>query len=118
MRSLNQRPHSVTAIGCLFMVAGLVGLAYHATQFKTLNPFQYDIALVCLVRLLAILAGIFVLLGRNWARLLLLVWLAYHVILSAFHSASALITHSVLLAVVAYFLFRPPASAYFRPALP
>ena len=52
--------------------------------------------------------------GRNWARWLLLIWIAYHVILSGVHSLSQLVVHGLLFAVVAYFLFRPRASAYFR----
>jgi hypothetical protein len=62
---------------------------------------------------LAILGGVFVFRGSNWARWLLLVWTAYHVGLSAFHALSELAMHSLLFAVVAYFLFRSQASAYF-----
>jgi len=54
--------------------------------------------------------------GLNWARWLLLVWIAYHVLISAFHSLSQLITHGLLLAGVAYLLFRPAVSAHFRGA--
>jgi len=111
---MNKRPHSVTVIAGIFLLAGVVGLAYHATEFKTPGPFQYDVLWVCLVRLLAIVGAVFIVHACNWARWLLVTWMAYHVILSAFHSASQLIAHSVLLAVIAYFLFRPPASAYFR----
>ena len=108
---MNKRPRSVTVISWLFVAAGAIGLAYHATEFKA---FQYEVVWVCLVRLLAILCGVFMLRGSNWARWLLLVWIAYHVILSAFHSLSELVVHSLLFAVVAYFLLRPQASAYFR----
>jgi hypothetical protein len=111
---MNKRPRSVTVISWLFVAAGAIGLAYHATEFKAQRPFQYEVVWVCLVRLLAILCGVFMLRGRNWARWLLLVWIAYHVILSAFHSLSELVVHSLLFAVVAYFLLRPQASAYFR----
>ena len=113
---MRKRPLSITVIGWLFVAAGAVGLAYHATEFRTTRPFQYDVLWVCLVRLLAILCGLLVLRGRNWARWGLLVWIAYHVILSAFHALSELVIHSVLFAVIAYFLFRPQASAYFRGA--
>src|SRR5687767_5581748 len=105
-------PPSVTVIGCLFIAAGVVGLAYHAGEFGTRPPLEY--AIVCFVRLLAIFCGLFMLRGSNWARWLLLVWIAYHVVLGAFHSPSGLVTHGLLLAVVAYFLFRPRAAAYFR----
>jgi len=110
---MNKRPLSVTIIGFIFIAAGVIGFAYHAADFKTHRRFA-EIVWVCLLRLLAILAGVFLLRGHNWARWLLLVWIAYHVVLSAFHSRSELIVHSLLFAVVAYLLFRPRASAYFR----
>jgi hypothetical protein len=113
---MNTRPHSITVISWLFIAAGLVGLAYHATEFKAQRPFDYGVVWVLLIRLLAILCGVFMLLGSNWARWLLLIWIAYHVILSAFHSLSGLVIHSLLFAVVAYFLCRSQASAYFRTA--
>ena len=113
---MNKRPISVTVIGCIFIAAGVIGFAYHVSEFKPQRPFQYDLVLVSLVRLLAILGGVFVLRGKNWARWLLLAWIAFHVVLSAFHSLFELAVHGLLLAVIAYVLFRPPASAYFRSA--
>ena len=111
---MTRRPLSVTIIGCLFIVAGTVGLVYHAAEFKTDRPFQYELLLVCLIRLLAIVCGVFMLRGRDWARWGILVWIAYHVVLSAFHTLSELVMHSLLLVIVAWFLLRPRASAYFR----
>jgi hypothetical protein len=113
---MNRRPLSVTVISCLFIAAGIIGFAYHATEFKPQGQFKYGLVWVCFVRLLAILSGLFMLRGSNWARWLLLLWIVYHVILSAFHTLSELAMHSLLLVVVAYFLFRPEASAYFRAA--
>jgi uncharacterized membrane protein len=113
---MNKRPHSVTAIGCIFVVAGVIGLAYHGAEFKAQRAFDYVNVWVLLVRLLAIIGGVFLLRGSEWARWFLLIWIAYHVILSAFHSVFELITHSLLFAVIAYFLYRPRASAYFRDA--
>jgi hypothetical protein len=109
-----RRPLSVTVIGWLFIAAGCVGIAYHASKFNSDSPFQYDVIWVLLVRLLAVVCGVFMLRGSNWARWGLVVWLAYHVILSGFHSVTELIMHSLLLAVIAYFLFRPRATEFFR----
>jgi hypothetical protein len=109
---MNKRPLSVTIISWLFVATGAVGFAYHVTEFK--GQLEYDLVLLTLVRLLAIVAGLFMLRGHNWARWLLLAWIVYHVILSAFHTLFELVMHSLLLVVVAYFLFRPKASAYFR----
>jgi hypothetical protein len=111
---MKHRPLSVTIIGWLFIAAGAFGFAYHVIEFRSIRPFPYDVVWVCLLRLLAILSGVFLLRGRNWARWLLLMWIAYHVILSAFHSLFEVVTHTLLLVVVAYFLFRPEASSYFR----
>ena len=113
---MNKRPSSVTVIGVIFVMAGAIGFVYHLTEFKAQRPFEYDVVWVLLVRLLAIIGGVFLIRGSDWARWFLLIWLAYHVILSAFHSMFELITHSLLLAVIAYFLYRPLVSAYFRDA--
>jgi len=111
-----KRPLSVTIIGWLFIAAGTVGLVYHATEFKTDRPFQYELVVICLIRLFAIVCGVFMLRGRDWARWGILVWVAYHVILSAFHTLSELVIHSLLFVVVAWFLLRARASVYFRAA--
>lgn len=105
-----KRPLPVTILGCLFIVAGSVGLGYHLTD----RPFDHWTALISFVRILAIVGGAFLLTGRNWARWLTIAWLAFHVVVSAFHSFEQEITHLVLLIVVAYFLFTPSASRYFR----
>jgi hypothetical protein len=113
---MNKRPHSVTVIGCIFIAAGIIGLAYHITEFKAQHPFENEVVWVLLVRLLAILGGVFLLRGSGWARWFLLIWIAYHVILSAFHSLVELIMHALLLAIIGYFLYRPRVSAYFQDA--
>jgi len=113
---VNKRPLAVTIIAWVYIASGVVGLAYHATEFKSAQPFENDAVWVCSVRLLAIVGGVFMLRGQNWARWLAIAWIAWHVGLSAFHELSGLIMHSVLLVVIAFFLFRPQASAYFRAA--
>lgn len=109
-----KRPLSVTIISWLFIAAGSIGFVYHLRDLNPDGHFDYGAILVLLVRLLAILSGLFMLRGKNWARWLLLSWIAYHVILSTFHSQIEFATHSLLLIVIAYFLFRKRASEYFR----
>jgi len=111
---MNKRPLSVTIIGCLLAATGAIGLVYHLKELKPQHPFQYDIVWVSLVRLAAIVAGVFMLRGSNWARWLALVWMLFHVVLSAFHSLQEFLVHALLLAVFAFFLLRPPANGYFR----
>ena len=110
---MNKRPLSVTIISCVLIVAGVIGLVYHLAEFKLQHPFQYDVVWVALLRLLAIVCGVFMLRGCNWARWLALVWMAYHVILSVFHPWHELAMHSLLFVVFACFLFRPRARQYF-----
>jgi hypothetical protein len=111
---MTKRPRSITVISWLFLAAGAIGLGYHATEFKAVRPFQYDVFWVCLVRLLAVFCGAFMLRGSNWARWLLIAWMGYHIGLSALHSLLQLVVHGLLFLVILYFLFRPQASAFFR----
>ena len=111
---MNKRPPSVTVLGSLLTAAGVIGLAYHLTDFKAQHPFQYDIVWVSLVRLIAIVCGVFMLRGSNWARWLAMAWIAYHVIIGGLNSMSQLLMHGLLFAVFAFFLFRPQAMDYFR----
>ena len=84
--AMKTRPWPVIVVSCLLMAAGGVGLIYHLTEFKGLQPLPYELLLISLVRLLAIIFGVYMLLGRNWARWMAMAWIAFHVVLSAFHS--------------------------------
>jgi len=111
---MNKRPRSITIISWIFIAAGSIGFLYHITELKALHPYASELVWISLVRLLAVLGGVFMLRGFNWARWLLIVWIAFHVILSFFHSPLEVVLHSLLFGTVVYFLFRPQASAYFR----
>lgn len=111
---MNKRPISVTIIGWLYLVMGVAGFAYHFTGLRVQHRFQSDILWVELIFLLAIASGAFMLRGQNWARWLAVAWMAFHVVLSIFHTLSELAIHSLLCAVLAYFLFRAAANRYFR----
>jgi hypothetical protein len=109
-----KRPWEVTVLGLLFVAAGLVGLLYHLSREK----LSWELALISLLRLLAVVGGTFLLLGRNWARWLSVAWLAMHVVISAFHSVEQMAAHALLLAIVVYFLCKGRSANYFRPASP
>lgn len=108
-----RRPISITIVGALLIVAGSVGLVYHATEFKSFLPFPWELLVISLVRMLAILAGVYLLLGRNWARWLALAWIAFHVVVGAFNGIGQFLIHAALLLVFAFLLFRPAAKAFF-----
>lgn len=109
-----KRPLSVTIIGCIYIATGAIGFVYHLAGFKGLHPFPYGALWVSLLRLTAILCGAFMLRGRNWARWLALAWIAFHVAISAMHSAQELLFHVLVFAILTYFLCRSAAANYFR----
>jgi len=114
--AMPNRPYPVVVVSCLFILAGLVGLVYHATEFDSANQNRYEFGWICLLRLLAIVFGIFMLRGNNWARWGALTWIAYHVILTAFHSWSDFAMHCLIGAVISYAVLSSEASTYFRGA--
>ncbi len=112
----NKRPLSVTILACVYIAVGSVGFVAHFHTFQARDAFQYDAIWIELVEVLAILCGAFMLRGHNWARWVALAWMAFHVILSAFHAFREFAIHCLFCAVIAWFLFRPEAARYFRGA--
>ena len=104
------RPLPVTLIACLYIVTGLVGSAAHLID---LDRFESDVLWAVLVNLIALIGGVWMLRRQNWARWLAIAWMAFHVILSVFHSPRELIVHALFLAAIAYFLFRPRVNVWF-----
>ena len=107
-------PLPVIIIGVLFIVAGIVGFVYHLGEINLYNLFSNDAVWVLVVRLIAIFAGILILRGSSAGRWLLILWMAYHVVLSFFHSLSEVIVHLIILGVIVYALFHRKVTPYFR----
>jgi hypothetical protein len=103
------RPVTVLIVAGLYILMGAIGFAYH---FRELMAFQQQSVWIELVRLLAILCGTFMLRGRNWARWLALVWMAFHVAIS-FPELGQVAFHSRFFVAIAWLLFRPDAVQYF-----
>jgi hypothetical protein len=109
--SSKTRPLPVILVACLYILVGATGFVFH---FKELLARHPDAPLIELTELVGLVAGVGMLLRQNWARWLALAWIAFHVILSAFHPLMELIMHSLFLAVIAWALFRSEAGRYFR----
>jgi hypothetical protein len=92
-------------MGIITLVGGLL---------QTSKGNVLEITLASGVRMLAIVSGVFMLTGRQWARWLCIAWFTYHVILSIWHTKFELIMHCLLLAVACIILFSSSAKAYFR----
>ena len=106
-------PLVVTIIGCLFIVAGVTGIIYHAPEWKT-TGIQQETIFAFFVRALAIVGGILTLRGSNLARWVLVIWILYHVVLSFYHSTTELLTHIAFTIVVLLGLFNTKANQFFK----
>jgi uncharacterized membrane protein HdeD (DUF308 family) len=118
---VKQRPLSITIISWLFIVFGAIALVAGLWPIVHMNGAQMLADsekhwMVHLSRSAQIIAGVGLLYAQNWARWLLVFWLAFHVIVGALHSSVQLITHLLFFLVGLFFLFRPAAAAYFRGA--
>ena len=111
----NKRPLSVTILACIYIAVGSIGFAYHLHPILARHAFYRDDLLIELTEVAAIVSGVFILRGGNWARWLALVWIAFHVVISFFDSLQKVAVHALFFVVIGYFLFRPEARAYFRP---
>jgi len=110
-----KRPLAVTILGWLYIAVGVIGFGYHLTEFRTGNAFPNDLVWAELTELVALVCGVFILRGHNWARWVAVAWMAFHVILSV-NVLSEFAIHCVFCAAIAWFLFRPEAGRYFRRA--
>ena len=118
------RPRAITVIAWLFIAVGSAGLIKDLWPLVTPQASQQiaklkadgfaDLAPAWTSRLLAVVGGAFLLYGMNWARWLLVAWMAFHIVISALHSPMQLLLHCVIFAGGLCVLFHPQSSAYFR----
>jgi hypothetical protein len=110
----SKRPRSVTIVAWLYIVTGTGGSITHLIEFLRSHAFHLDFIEAELVELIAIVCGIFMLRGQNWARWLALAWIGFHVILSGFSSLHEFFVHAVFFIAIAKCLFGDDPANYFR----
>jgi hypothetical protein len=106
-----RRPIAVTILACLYIAIGALGVVGH---FRESLASPRGGVWIELLELVALVSGIFLLLGRNWARWLTLAWIAFHVILSFWDPLLRLVVHCAFLVLIAWVLLHPSAARYFR----
>ncbi len=111
---MQKRPLAVTIVACLLIAVGILGGIFHTREIISQGSFNFASILIPVLSFLAAVAGTFILLGRNWARWLALVWVASHVAISFFDSWQEVTMHAVIFLLIAYILLYPAAGAYFR----
>jgi hypothetical protein len=115
---MEQRPRSITIISWIFIIFGSIALLSGLLPFGEITVAHRvaelkDHWMVHLARIASIVSGLFMLRGHNWARWLLVVWILFHLVISALHSLGQLLLHAAIFTVILYFLFRRDANAYF-----
>src|SRR5581483_9412606 len=106
-----KRPVLITLVACLYILVGVAGFAFH---FKELLARHPDAVVIEATELVALVCGVFMLRGQNWARWLALAWVIFHVAVSLFHPLGELAVHLVLCLVIGWVLFRAEGGRYFR----
>jgi hypothetical protein len=107
----NKRPVTVLIVACVYIAVGVLGFGYH---FRELLAMQKDSVWVETTEIVAIVCGVFLWRGQNWARWVALAWAAFHVMVSVLNAFHGVVVHSMLLVVIAWLLFRPESAEYFR----
>jgi len=111
---MKKRPLTVTILSWFFIALGAALFFYHFPVIDPHRLFRSEDVWIPLSELVWVASGAFMLLGRDWARWLLLAWIAFHVVLSFSHSLHEVVVHGLLFVLIGYLLFRPEARAYFR----
>lgn len=111
---MKNRPIPVVIVAVLFILVGCIGFVYHIQELFTSDYKLYQIILILLLRIAALVIGILLLNRINLARWLAVAWLAVHVVISAFNSTSEMIMHAVLLIIISVLLFLPVSNSYFK----
>ena len=106
-----KRPLPVTVIAILFLAVGVITVASGVAKvLRGPSAALNENLLVLSINTLALVAGIGLLRGASWARFLVVAWMAFHVVLSFWHSPVEVLLHALMLAGLSYFLFRQSAA--------
>ena len=116
---MKNRPRSIIVISFLFILLGILTLIHAAWGLVNANQRLIDLEhhwMIYLSGLAAIVGGVFLFKGHNWARWLLVLWMAFHIVVGALNGLVPLVTHLVIFSVIFFFLFRRPVSVYLSSA--
>jgi uncharacterized membrane protein HdeD (DUF308 family) len=112
---VEKRPLSIVVISLLFILLAAITLVHALVEFINATDRLTDLKshwMIYLSAVAAIVGGLFLFKGENWARWLLVLWMAFHIVVGALHGIGPLVTHVVIFSVILFFLFRRPVSSY------
>lgn len=110
---MNKPPLSIALLSYLLIVVGAGGFVAHLAEALKRHSIPSDDVLVLVISLIAVVGGVFMLRGKDWARWLSIAWIAFHVVVSFFHSMREVAVHLVFLVLFAVALFRPESNQFF-----
>ncbi|HZT04423.1 MAG TPA: hypothetical protein VFA39_19405 [Steroidobacteraceae bacterium] len=113
-RTPKTRPVFIAVIAAVFVAIGQGDVWRGAGPLASrhLHPTVEDLTILG-IGTAALLGGIFVFKGHNWARWLLAVWMALHVAFFI-RQPYVLLVHLAIFTLILAGLFHPAASRYFR----
>jgi hypothetical protein len=108
-RPARTRTWSVLVVGVIFLAIGVLDITRGLAPLFAAAPHWHmaaDDVEVLLTGIVAIVGAVYVMRGRNWARWLLAVWMAFHVVISI-GEPRKFVVHLLIFGFIAYLLFRP-----------
>jgi len=108
---VKNRPRSITIISFLFVLLGVLTLIHAAWGLVNTDQRLTDLEhhwMIYLSAFAAIIGGVFLFKGYSWARWLLVLWMAFHIVVGALNGLLPLVTHVVIFSVILFFLLRRP----------
>lgn len=105
-------PITVIIAGCIYILGGAIPVAYQINKIAEISS-NHDMAWVVGLGVLAVIGGIYVIRGANWARWLLLAWIIFHVVISFYGDTMKIIGHSLFAVLTYILLFNKRANTYF-----
>jgi len=115
-RSGRPRTWSVIIVAVIFLALGVLDITRGLAPLFASAPHWHmaiDDVEVLAIGIAAIVGGVYVLKGRNWARWLLAVWMSFHVAISIGETGK-LVAHVLIFGCITLLLFRPGVSAVFN----
>jgi hypothetical protein len=127
---MKKRPLALTIIGWLLVMMGIVSMFATSANLKNPKVIEYmsrsplplsiQYAILALGVMVMTISGLGILKGKNWARFLYTGWGlgSFLMSLAIGTMQTSMIPGLIIFLIIAYFLFRHDANAYFSPADP
>lgn len=112
---MRKPPPSIAIVAALFLAVACLDFYRGAAPLFQAGRLHGDDVTVLAIAVAALVGAIFLVRGHDWARWLLAAWMALHVALSI-DRLWPLLVHTLVFALLLFFLFRPGVRDHFRRA--